>query len=83
MVSRIISIHAQDLWGALKPAVICTTGMVAVVSIFKFAVPLSGITGLISVVLIGAFTFLVLLFFVDRPLINQAMGMLKKNGTRS
>lgn len=83
MVSRIISIRAKDLWGALMPAVICTTGMVVVVSIFKFAVPLSGIIGLISVALIGAITFLLLLSFVDRSLVNQAMGMLKKMGSRS
>jgi len=83
MVSRIISIHAKDLWGALMPAVVCTTGMVAVVSIFKFALPLSGIIGLISVVLIGAITFLLLLSFVDRSLVNQVMGMLKQIRTRS
>ena len=82
VVSRIIEFKMKEMWQALVPAITCTMGMIVVVSAAKLILPSSRIVQLVSVILLGASTFIILLYFVDRQLVSQVFGTIKKMRVR-
>ncbi len=78
MVSRIIEFKIYEMWRALVPAIICTVSMVVVVVMAQVILSPSGIAGLLFITLIGAATFIILLGFVDRNLVNLAYDTLRR-----
>ena len=83
VVSRIIDFNLSETIQPLIPATICSGAMALTTTIAKLLFNLDGVLGFIVVIVIAGGTFLSVLSFVDRTLMNQIIRTVKKRKTVS
>jgi O-antigen/teichoic acid export membrane protein len=83
VASRIIGFTLSDVTNTLMPIVICSLSMILVTSMVKYVFMPTGLLGIILIIATGVVVFFGVLGIIDRPLIIQALGSLKKGFTKA